>query len=243
MAIRSALIVVLAAASVCPLTGSQQSEEDVAANIVIGQAYRTGNIIVGGFIEDRERRWPQRLSLVPITPAGAQIRNAAFANPLPFDRIDETPELQPEVNIDIDSVFSTQDRASDTDVPLAVYKSASPLAQSTSIIGWSNTLALSSVSIKDRGRARPVSAGEREEIAHEKQALPKDVECTTEPQWLDSAKIIVTAAISGSAMTIRVSQYQTPGCLGHLSMIYVLDVMTPGREPKRFEFRHYQGIL
>jgi hypothetical protein len=242
MAIRSALIGLLAFTCVCPLAGSHQSEEDIAANIVIGQAYRTGNIIVGGFMEDRERRWPQRLSLVAITQAGAQVRSAGFSHPLSVDRTEEIPELRPEANSD-SSVFSTQDRAAVMDVPLAVYKSASRVPQGTSIIGWSDTLSLRSVSTTDSGRARPVSAGEREEIAREKQALPKNVECTTDPQWLDSAKIIFTAAISGSAMTIRVSQYQTPGCLGHLSMIYVLDVMTPGGEPKRFEFRHYQGIL
>jgi hypothetical protein len=42
---------------------------------------------------------------------------------------------------------------------------------------------------------------------------------------------------------IRLSTYSNPGCLGHLSEVYVLDVIEPGREPRRFEFRHYAGVL
>jgi len=36
---------------------------------------------------------------------------------------------------------------------------------------------------------------------------------------------------------------ETPGCAGHLSDIYILDVLEPGQEQRRFEFRHDQGVL
>jgi hypothetical protein len=55
--------------------------------------------------------------------------------------------------------------------------------------------------------------------------------------------VLLTASLHSSNVTIRLSHYATPGCAGHLSDIYVLDVLAPGHEPRRFEFRHYQGVL
>jgi hypothetical protein len=74
-------------------------------------------------------------------------------------------------------------------------------------------------------------------------SVPKDFECTTVPQFLDSAKVILTATIADSNLSIRLSHFITPGCAGHLSEIYLLDVITPGQEPRRFEFRHYHGVI
>ena len=99
------------------------------------------------------------------------------------------------------------------------------------------------ISYRDAGTPRPLSDDERKQIATDKAALPKDFECTTEPRYLDSARIILTANIGKSAASIRLSSYLNPGCTGHLSEIYVLDVLSPAEPPRRFEFRHYHGVL
>lgn len=240
MAGRSALrlIVILVCAST--VLESRQNDEAIARGIVIGQAYATGNIVVAGFVADNARPWPQSITLARLFPPGAQHPSADFVRPLPDEKPDAfsgASDVDPAQNVfaSMDGVFE--------DRPIALYKSRVTIAESTGVIGWSGSLGVRDVSYQNRGQLRPVSSRERSEIAAQKRKLPKNVTCTTVPQWLDTAKILLTARVANSNTTIRLSSYDNPGCAGHLSTIYVLDVMTAGREPRRFEFRHYQGIL
>ena len=102
---------------------------------------------------------------------------------------------------------------------------------------------MTGISFSERGQLRATNAPERAEIEASRKSSPKESECSTVPQFLDAAKVLLTATLAQSNITIRLSSYMTPGCAGHLSEIYVLDVIAPGRDPRRFEFRHYHGVI
>jgi hypothetical protein len=155
-----------------------------------------------------------------------------------FPRRETTGELS-----DLD-IVSTVDRMALEDRNLARYRADDSVQSSVALFGWDERLPLADLRRRDRGQPRPTTARERVEIAADKKSsVPKDFECTTVPQFLDSAKVILTATIADSNLSIRLSHFITPGCAGHLSEIYLLDVITPGQEPRRFEFRHYHGVI
>jgi hypothetical protein len=239
MALRSAIVlfgILCAAASV----EARQSADAIARDIVIGQAYRSGRIIVAGFVEEDARPWPQTLVVARLLPPLAQQPSADFVRRL--DQDDPEAIAHSDVADAAPDFFAAMDGVH-VDRPAALYGSRVTIAESVSVIGWSGTLGVRDISYQNRGQLRPVSSRERDEIAADKRKLPKGIACTTEPRWIDSAKILLTARITSSNTSIRLSSYQNPGCLGHLSTIYVLDVMTAGREPRRFEFRHHEGVL
>jgi hypothetical protein len=214
-----------------------QSSDEIARSILIGQSNANGDVIVGGFVEDADRAWPQQIAVVRLRGGGSGTRNARFVRALTPD--DVVPSAS---NADGENLFETMDGMSVDDRPLSLFKAASAVGN-TPVFGWDDAMPLMNISHDKRDRQRPISAAERREIAEEKNRIPKDVECTTVPQYLDSAKIILTATIAKSRVTVRLSQYQTPGCLGHLATIYVLDVIEPGGASHRYQFSHYQGVL
>lgn len=229
-------ILLCAAASI----EARQAEDAIARDIVIGQAYASGNIVVAGFVPDETRTWPQTITLARLSPPAAQHPSADFVRPLRDEHPvafagDGVPPPDQHLFAGIDNFFD--------DRPIALYKARVTIAESISVIGWSGTRGIRDVSYQNRDQPRPTSDRERSAIAAEKRKLPKNIKCTTEPQWLDAAKIMLTVRLTGSPTTLRLSSYQDPGCSGHLSTIYVLDVITPGRDPRRFEFRHQQGVL
>ncbi len=237
----------LIASLVAPGSGeARQSPEAIARAIVVGQAYASGNVYVAGFEADEKRSWPGQITLVPLHEAASLRLAADFFRTVTqdseeqyyFPRRETTGELS-----DLD-IFSTVDRMALEDRNLARYRADDRVHSSVALFGWDERLPLADISRRDRGQLRPTTARERVEIAADKKSsVPKDFECTTVPQFLDSAKVILTATIADSNLSIRLSHFITPGCAGHLSEIYVLDVIAPGEEPRRFEFRHYHGVI
>lgn len=222
---------------------ARQTAEEIARRVVVGQAYISGNVYVAGFVEDEPRPWPRRVIGIPLDPDRTDRITADFFRIVAQDSEEHYYFPQREADIFEDDVFATIDRAAITDRNLARYRASAPPDKSISFFGWDDRLALIDVSHRQGGQPRPVTAAERQQVAADRTRLPKDIECTTVPQFLDDATIILTAAIANTKVSIRLSKYSTPGCAGHLSDIYVLDVIEPGREPRRFEFSHYQGLL
>lgn len=223
---------------------ARQTAEGIARSIVVGQAYPSGNVYVAGFIEDEPRPWPGRLVGVPLNPDRAERITADFFRIVAQDSEEHYYFAQREADTFEDDVFATIDRAAITDRNLARYRAPVPSDRAVSFFGWDDRVELVDVSHRSRGQARPATVREREEIAADRmKSIPKDFECTTVPQFLDDAKIILTAKVANTKLSIRLSKYSTPGCAGHLADIYVLDVIEPGRDPRRFEFLHYQGVL
>jgi hypothetical protein len=96
---------------------------------------------------------------------------------------------------------------------------------------------------KYKAPPRPLSAAERKAIQKRKAQIPKDYECTTEPGGIDQAQIMARAKIKGHKESIRISYYSDPGCAGHLSDIYVLDIVNGDQVEGTFDLGHYQGPI
>jgi hypothetical protein len=218
---------------------ARQTDADIAAAIVIGQAHASGHIVVAGFVDDAARRWPQTITVGRLIAPGAGNVGADFIRLLAREHPDSFAageRIDPEHNL-----FAAADGVSGNR-PLALYRSRVTIAESTRVFGWSGTLGLRDISYQNSGQLRPISSRERDEIERERRRQRRDVKCASTPQWIDTAKILLTASIASSRTTIRLSSYRNPGCLNQPSTIYVLDTMTAGRQPQRFEFRHYHGL-
>ena len=228
-----------------PVSGqTRPSAEEIARSVVVGQAYISGNVYVAGFVEDEPRSWPQRIVGVPLDAGRTERVTADFFRTVAQDSEEHYWFPRRESDTFEGDVFATIDRAAITDRNLARYRASAPSDKSVSFFGWDDRLMVADVSFRDQGESRPATAREREEIAADrKKSMPKDFECTTVPQFLDDAKIILTANVVNTKVSIRFSKYSNPGCAGHLTDIYVLDVIEPGRDQRRFEFHHYQGLL
>lgn len=220
----------------------RQAADDIARAIVVGQAYISGNVYVAGFVEDEARRWPARIAGAPLQEGRAGIV-ADFFRTVVQDSEEQFWFPQREGDPADDDIFSTIDRAAVSDRNLARYRAPLAVGQAVSFIAWDERLPLTDISYRSAGQPRPLTAAERTEVAADRATVPKDFECTTVPQFLDDAKILLTASIAGTRSTVRLSKYSTPGCAGHLADIYVLDVIEPDGSVRRFEFRHYQGLL
>ena len=246
MAVRSALTISIAVTALSAFASAQSdkslSADEIARAIVIGQAYASGNIYIAGFIEEDARTWPSEINIVTLHPPSTDAFRAAIQRPQPGADIGALIAKEGDIDVEIPNTFQTIDRMEVADRPLGMYESRA-IRESAPIFGWDNSIAVTGISFRQRGARRTIRPAERVEITAAQRAIPKDVECTTEPRYLDSAEIILSAKVSPSGATIYLSSYQTPGCLGHLAMIYVLDVTVPGREPRRFEFRHHAGVL
>lgn len=239
------LLAALCMGAAMPLE-AQLTAEQIAQAIVIGQAYTSGNVYVGGFLGDVEQReWPQRITTVALRVPDTQPVSADFIRTLPPDSEEQFYFTRKEDggSAGPDDLFSTIDSMVVTDPHLALYRAAGKRARPIAIFGWNEQLPVVDIRFRDVGRPRPVTEAERLEIAADrKTALPAS-ECTTEPRFLDSAETMFTATIAKTSFRLRLSTYQNPGCAGHLAEIYVLDVLEPGRDPRRFRFSHYVGVL
>jgi hypothetical protein len=225
---------------------ARQTAEDVSRALVIGQAYASGNVFVGGFVEDEKRTWPARLTMTPLRDGGPAPAAAEFVREVVLDSDEQYyfPQREDGGSAGPDDLFSTIDAAAVTDRNLARYRTFDKIVESKSIIAWDDRLAVIDLVRPATGQLRPLTEAERQEVAADKlNAKPKGFECTTEPRFLDSARVILTGKIAKTSISIRLSRYETPGCAGHLSEIYVLDILEPGRDPRRVEFRHYVGVL
>jgi len=100
------------------------------------------------------------------------------------------------------------------------------------------------VNIKFGGKEekRPLSQDEqRRELTSNKDAGKTD--CATKPGSVGDAVVLVTGKVQGTAQSLRLSTYQDAGCGGHLSRIYVLDVLDGGKVVEtRFATRYFGPI-
>ena len=239
------LVVAAFLASAATAAEARQTVDEIARAIVIGQAYTSGNIYVGGFVDDVGREWPVRIATIALRTPNTQRLTADFIRALDPESAEQQYFTQKEDggSAGPQDLFSTIDSMAVVDPNLALYRTTTRAAKPVAIFGWNERLPLGDISFRDAGRPRPTTEADRAAIADAKKNIPKDYECTTVPQYLDAAKVMLTGKIAKTNISIRLSTYQTPGCAGHLSEIYVLDVIEPGRDPRRFEFRHYVGVL
>ena len=129
---------------------------------------------------------------------------------------------------------------------IVIYQSPANNMYSYAVIAAAKPIELIEQKIMNTDSRRPLTKTEAKEVKALKRrtkAEQADYECTTEPAYLDDAKQLFTAKIKGSGLHIRLSFYETPGCAGHLSSIYILDVLQEGKIVGTFELNQYQGAI
>lgn len=223
---------------------ARQTPPEIARALVIGQVYASGNIYVAGFDEDEKRPWPSHLTLVPLQKSPPRNLQAEFVRVVAQDSEEQRQFARREGGGEAGKdIFSTLDGTAIQDRNLARYRAGMKVTSPESVFGWDPKLSFGEISYSEYGLPRPVSDRERREIDVEKRKVPAGTKCTTVPRYIDSATQVLTAKLSRSLANIRLSRYETPGCAGHLSEIYILDVIVPGQQPRRFEFTHAKGVM
>jgi hypothetical protein len=126
---------------------------------------------------------------------------------------------------------------------IAVYESKGLAKYSFSVVAIDSSQ-LSLADITRVRRERPLTADESALVAKDKLASQtRESECTTVPTYLDSAKTDLSAKLQGSDVSIRVSDYETPGCGGHLATVFVLDIIKAGAVLKTYRLVQYKGAI
>ena len=124
-----------------------------------------------------------------------------------------------------------------------IYKYTDHSDLSFSVFAYTSDLNLSDI-ILVNGIRRPMTPEELAEVESQK-AKDKisESEWTTVPKYLDSATCCLSADVTGSNLSIRISQYETAGRAGHLARVFILDVIKSGSLLKRYELIHYKGNI
>ncbi|MBU2498365.1 MAG: hypothetical protein KKE57_05665 [Proteobacteria bacterium] len=126
---------------------------------------------------------------------------------------------------------------------VAIYKNSQLSKFSFPVMAFDKNLTLSEIRLLN-GKPRPLTTGESAAIEREKLENKKnESECTTIPRYLDAATSHLSAKVKGSDISIRISQYETPGCAGHLANIFILDVLKSGTLLKKYEMVQYEGAI
>lgn len=133
------------------------------------------------------------------------------------------------------------------DEKVAKYAFRTKIKEAYNVIAWSSKVELTDFSFVNSKKIRPVDISEMKELNDYKAASKKEEikygGCTTQPGFLDQAKIIVEFKIKSQGYSGRLSNYFDPGCGGHLSDIYILDIFKAGKFVKSFQTHHYQGVI
>jgi hypothetical protein len=233
----------------------------------IGQAYPSGNVYLRSFAgEGKTSSWPAQLSLIPLArPRDRPAQTARFDHALEnriegnvvkslyipagegmdqghdfcglgeIKRADSSQELLSE-----DFFYAITDHCEPND-GIAVYRTT-PSKYSVMVIAMASPVSLSRHEVVD-GRIRPMTQAEKEEVEKERRAQKAETGCTTVPGYLDKAVVRLEGELMNSNMKVRLSTYVNPGCAGHLTSIYILDILAGTDVVRRLELRQYQGPL
>jgi hypothetical protein len=109
------------------------------------------------------------------------------------------------------------------------------------IVAFEESLRPESADLLVKGKDRPISKEEEKKVLEFKKRDLTD--CTTVPQFIDSAKQLLSVELLNSEFDIRISYYSNAGCAGHLADIYVLDLIKNHKVESTFELDHYVGPI
>jgi hypothetical protein len=126
---------------------------------------------------------------------------------------------------------------------VAIYQSSAKSNFSFTVMAFDKELELSEIKLLN-GINRPLTAAESVMVKEAKLDFKRnESECTTIPKFIDSAISLISAKVKGSDMSIRISQYETPGCAGHLANVFIIDVLKSGALLKKYELVQYEGVI
>jgi len=244
--------------------------ETLNQHIFIGQAYPSGNIYVRKFTDyaDSTTTWPKTINLLPVATNQMRIKKVIFSRPMENkieNNILYSIYIPGEEGMDEDhdscgigtikktnpnfkklsgDFFDSMLDHCDGNQGIAIYRTE-PSMDSYMILGIDEFFSFSQPKwIK--GEKRPMTSNEKALIKQEKEHFKensKNLECGTNPVFLDSAVQIVEVKINKYNWTLRLSSFDNPGCGGHLSSEYILDILQKNRLLKSFSIYQYKGVL
>jgi hypothetical protein len=115
-------------------------------------------------------------------------------------------------------------------------------AKAYAVLALAKGLELDSVDYP-KNRKRPLSAAEAAGLKRIKAAAKPDEDATTVPQYFDSAEVLLEGAIKGQPFRLRISTYQDAGAGGHLSHVYIADVVEKDHVVGTYVLTHYFGPI
>jgi hypothetical protein len=126
---------------------------------------------------------------------------------------------------------------------IGIYRYTDYSNLSFSVFAYTSDLNLSDIILLNPIR-RPMTPEESAEVERQKaKDKMSESEWTTIPTYLDSATCCLSANVSGSNLSIRISQFETAGRLGHLAKVFILDVIKSGALLKKYELVQYRGNI
>jgi hypothetical protein len=221
--------------------------------VFIGQVYPSGNVYVKPFSGNRAR--PKELSLLPLVIDRSSSKAALVSETMPpayipaVEGMDDqhdpcgslaTKSLDLSFEYLSDEFFDGMIDYCETNEEVAIYR-ISPSQFSYTVLGFNSDIALDNVRVVEG--PRPMSAAEEQQAAEVKRQTEKVVaDCTTVPAYIDSAARFLEVGI-GNGLTLRLSSYKNPGCAGHLSTIYLIDIIRANAVITTFHFVQNHGVL
>jgi hypothetical protein len=224
----------------CTATQAQAPSNPVSISrsVFIGQTYPSGNTYVRSFADSQAIvNWPKSILLV-IVPDRASTSIQAFE--AEFVSAEVRPSYIPGVEgmdnqhapcgaafkekHDSSIVYLSEDffNASfdycDSNEGVGMYRTK-PVPFSVRVLAFPQGTRI--VEPHSLTGTRPATREELQEVARQK-AEPAQG-CTTTRTFIDSA-IRLFQATFDNRFSVRLSAYKTPGCTGHLSTIYLLDI-------------------
>jgi len=223
---------------------AKENTDEIAKNIVLGEVFSSKNAYFIAF--SKETKWEDSLHFHGLNSL-SEILTAKKKNIiLPCSENSyflSKEKSKAKVSYFVGAFFSTiMDECVEEEV--AQYYANQKIKEAYNIFGWAPTLDVKNISLKNNDQLRPVPQTEMAKMKAEKLQAAKDNkedECTTEPQFVDSAKIFLEFDIGNKGLKGRLSGYFNPGCAGHLSDIYILDIFKGKDLIKSYQTFHYQG--
>lgn len=231
----------------------QPAVDQLKDRLFIGQVYPSGNVYVKSF--SGSHVWPKELSLVPLVndrpsskaPLLTERMQPAYipaiegmddqhdpCGPLPAKILDLSFEYLS------DEFFNGMIDYCETNEDVAIYHTA-PSQFSYTVLAFSSDVVFENVRVVEG--PRPMTDTEKQRAAEEKRQTEKiAADCTTVPAYIDSAALFIETGLP-NGITLRLSSYKNPGCAGHLSTIYLIDILRANTVYTTFQLVQNQGVL
>jgi hypothetical protein len=221
------------------------SIEKLINSMHLGVAYKTGNMYLTNFQQDSMRS--ESKALIPVASVLKYIfphskKMKILTSSLEKNCIENEKEPLREMY----TFYYFMEKKNCNGKLIGRYKhKLNLLIDGPMVFGVSNELPIENIKYLSK-KIRPVTKSETLSIAVKKIANDKNNKkwgCTGQPSYIDSAKEAVSFSISESPFSVKISNYSDPGCSGHLTDIYILDIFKMKKLTRTFiHYRHIGNL-
>lgn len=248
------------ASSLQPITPNE-----IVENLFIGEIYPSGHLYVQSAIESKKSiSWPRDLNVFRMNVG---VERAAVIKAKWLEKVfDEYPPAAEGMDgegdfshgkicgwhypagvsgkISTDDYFATIADYCVKDAELGLYQAKSSVKEAYKVVGGSGAVIFGEADYSVQGLPRPLTKAEASGVEKEKTKLSKyESDCTTKPSFIDAAKQLSVVHVLNTPYTLRISEYSSPGCAGHLLEIYVIDVLEKNSLKRSISVARYLGLI